>query len=110
MLSLSKEAALNATEALLRDPTTEINADVAHAVGELTNIIAGGAKARLKHLAMSVSLPTIITGKDHSVEFPKKVKPLCIPFDCEWGFVSVEVGLIEEPADTLEATKERVES
>ncbi len=103
VLSLSKEAALRATEALLRDPPTEINADVIDAVGELTNIIAGGAKARLKHLAMSVSLPTIITGKSHSVEFPKKVTPICIPFDCEWGYVAVEVGLIEEPAEVAQA-------
>ena len=99
VLSLSKEAALRATEALLRDPPTEINSDVTDAVGELTNIIAGGAKARLKHLEMSVSLPTIIIGRSHSVEFPKKVTPICIPFDCEWGYVAVEVGLIEEPAD-----------
>jgi chemotaxis protein CheX len=103
VLSLSKEAALRATEALLRDPPTDINADVIDAVGELTNIIAGGAKARLKHLVMSVSLPTIIVGKSHSVEFPKRVTPICIPFDCEWGSVSVEVGLIEEPADVLQA-------
>ena len=101
VLSLSKKAALRATEALLRDPTKVINADVADAVGELTNIIAGGAKARLKHLAMSVSLPTIITGKSHNVEFPKKVKPICIPFDCEWGFVAVEVGLVEEPTEVV---------
>lgn len=106
VLSLSKQAALRATEALLRDPTKEINADVADAVGELTNIIAGGAKARLKHLAMSVSLPTIVTGKSHRVEFPKKVTPICIPFDCRWGFVAVEVGLIEEPAEVVQALGE----
>ena len=103
VLSLSKEAALRATEALLRDPPTEINADVTDAVGELTNIIASGAKARLKHLAMSVSLPTIIVGKSRSVEFPEKVTPICIPFDCEWGSVVVEVGLVEEPAEVLQA-------
>lgn len=106
VLSLSKNAALRATEALLRDPPAEINADVTDAVGELTNIIAGGAKARLKHLAMSVSLPTIITGKSHSVEFPKRVTPICIPFDCAWGYVAVEVGLIEEPAEVEQAANQ----
>ena len=106
VLSLSKEAALRATEALLGDPHTEINSDVTDAVGELTNIIAGGAKARLENLAMSVSLPTIIIGKSHSVEFPKKVTPICIPFDCEWGYVAVEVGLVEEPAEVLQTASQ----
>ena len=63
-------------------------------------------KARLKHLAMSVSLPTIITGKSHSVEFPKRVTPICIPFDCAWGYVAVEVGLIEEPAEVEQAANQ----
>jgi chemotaxis protein CheX len=73
----------------------EINADVADAVGELTNMIAGAAKAQLDHLEMSVSLPTVITGKAHCIDFPKNTKPICIPFDCKWGPVAVEVGIVE---------------
>jgi chemotaxis protein CheX len=103
VLSLSREAALNATAILLQEPVKEINGDVTDAVGELTNIIAGGAKARLEHLSMSVSLPTVITGKWHCVEFPKKVTPICIPFESQWGRITVEVGLIEECKDTAEA-------
>jgi chemotaxis protein CheX len=68
-------------------------------VGELANIIAGGAKAQLEHLAMSVSLPTVITGKHHSVELSSKVTPICIPFESKWGLLTVEVGLCEEHAD-----------
>jgi len=44
VLSLSREAALNATAVLLQERPAEINSDVTDAVGELTNIIAGGAK------------------------------------------------------------------
>jgi chemotaxis protein CheX len=95
VLSMSREAALAAAEALLGERPTELNADVSDAIGELTNIIAGNAKAKMEELAMSVSLPTVITGRNHTVEFPRKVTPICIPFDCEWGFVSVEVGLVE---------------
>jgi chemotaxis protein CheX len=98
VLSLSREAALNATAVLLEERPTEINADVTDAVGELTNIIAGSAKAKLDHLELSVSLPTVITGKWHCVEFPKKVTPICIPFESKWGRITVEVGLIEGPA------------
>jgi len=98
VLSLSKESALSATQVLLGGKRPEtINADVVDAVGELANIVAGGAKAQLERLAMSVSLPTVIAGKNHSVQFPSSVTPVCIPFDCEWGSVAVEVGLVEEP-------------
>ena len=62
---------------------------------KLTNIIAGGAKAKLEHLALSVSLPTVIVGQGHVMEFPQTVSPVCIQFDCPWGYVAVEVGLIE---------------
>ncbi len=103
VLSLDKNVALDATTILLKEQQHELNGDVADAVGELTNIIAGGAKAQLKHLAMSVSLPTVAIGKSHSIEFPKNVTPICIPFTCEWGSVAVEIGLIEQSAEVAQA-------
>lgn len=95
VLGLSRTAALCAAEVLLQERPAEINSDVTDAVGELANIIAGGAKAKLEHLNMSVSLPTVITGKCHIVEFPSKVTPICIPFESDWGPITVEVGLTE---------------
>jgi chemotaxis protein CheX len=106
VLSLSREAALSATAVLLDERPEEINADVTDAVGELTNIIAGSAKAQLEHLEMSVGLPTVITGKCHCVEFPKKVTPICIPFDSDWGLITVEVGLAEQPEDAGDDVKQ----
>ncbi len=70
VLGLSREAALGAAEVLLQERPPEINGDVTDAIGELVNIIAGSAKAKLEHLELSVSLPTVITGKCHCVEFP----------------------------------------
>jgi chemotaxis protein CheX len=95
VLSMSREAALGAASALLSETQKEINADVADAVGELTNMVAGAAKAQLDHLKMSVSLPTVITGKAHCIEFPKHTTPICIPFESKWGPVAVEVGILE---------------
>jgi chemotaxis protein CheX len=100
VLGLSREAALGAAEAMLQERPPEINGDVTDAVGELVNIIAGGAKAKLEHLQLSMSLPTVITGKGHSIEFPSKVTPICIPFVSPWGDVTVEVGLCERAAES----------
>ena len=95
VLGLNREAALSATEAMLLERPPEINGEVTDAVGELANIIAGGAKAKLEHLELSVSLPTVITGKHYCVDFPSKVTPICIPFDSSWGSITVEVGISE---------------
>jgi chemotaxis protein CheX len=98
VVGLGREAALKASEVMLQERPPEINGDVVDAIGELTNIIAGGAKAHLEHLELSVSLPSIITGKGHCIQFPTKVAPICIPFDSEWGPITVEVGLSEPHA------------
>ena len=63
-------------------------------MGELVNMVAGGAKAQLEQLDMSLTIPTVITGK-FCVEFPSKTSPICVPFESPWGPLTVEVGLIE---------------
>ncbi len=102
VVSLGKETALRCTERLLGERPPAINSDVVDAVGEMANIVAGGAKAQLQQLDMSLSLPSVITGKDHTVGFPRDLTPVCIPFECDWGPVSLQVGL-EEQADGLGA-------
>lgn len=108
VLSLCREAALSATEVMLGERPPEINSDVTDAVGELANMVAGCAKAQLAHLSLSVSLPTIIVGKWHAVEFPKNTIPVCIPFECPWGPVAATIGLVEEPryADSQSASSD----
>ncbi len=96
VLSLSREVALGATEAMLGEHHTEINADVVDVVGELTNMIAGSAKAKLEQFAMSISLPNVVIGKNHSVAFPTGVTPFGIPFTTKWGEVCIDVGLCEK--------------
>jgi chemotaxis protein CheX len=98
VVGLGRDAALKVAEVMLQERPPEINGDVVDAVGELTNIIAGRAKSQLEHMELSVSLPSVITGKAHCIQFPTKVTPICIPFESEWGPITVEVGLTEAPA------------
>jgi chemotaxis protein CheX len=103
VLSLGEEAALCVTQRLLGERPTTIDEDVIDAVGELTNIIAGGAKAQLQQLNMSLGLPSVITGKNHSIDFPSGLTPVCIPFQCDWGPVTLQVGLKDEPEQLIAA-------
>jgi len=100
VLSLSDELAKKATSVMLLCETEEINADVIDAVGELTNMVAGAAKAELAEFDLMVSLPNVVTGEDHDIRFPSNVTPICVPFATDWGDLVLEVGLapVPEPA------------
>jgi chemotaxis protein CheX len=105
VLSLSHNAAVSAAGAMLGEQLAEINADVIDAVGELTNIIAGSAKAKLEHLKLAISLPTTFVGKHHSLVFPPAAASVCIPYECPWGDVAVQVALVED-LDCVEPDKD----
>ncbi|MEQ8789012.1 MAG: chemotaxis protein CheX [Pirellulaceae bacterium] len=93
VVSLSREVALQGASAMLMMEATEIDEDVIDAVGEITNMVAGSAKAELEEYQLSISLPNVITGKNHEIRFPSQVKPICVPFSTPWGELTLEVGL-----------------
>lgn len=105
VLSLSREVALRAASSLLWSSVNEINEDVLDAVGELTNMVAGGAKAQLEDLQLAVSLPNVVTGKGHEVHFPSNIVPVCIHFTCDWGELALEVGLSLNPTVNASALR-----
>lgn len=102
VLSLSEEVALRAASAMLQTEVTELDEEVIDAVGELTNMLAGGAKAELEQYQLSISLPNVVTGRGHEIHFPLEVTPIRIPFDTDWGPLSVEVGFVAV-AEAVEA-------
>lgn len=67
--------------------------DFADALGELANMVAGAAKAKLSGLAVSVSLPNVILGREHMVASSKTTPRLALPCDSALGRFSVEVAL-----------------
>lgn len=102
VVSLDRDVAIAVTERLLGERPATINADVVDAVGEIVNMIAGRAKSNLEELAMTLSLPTVITGKNHVIQFGSSAQTICIPYVCEWGQLSLEVGLLEQRESALE--------
>ena len=104
VLSLCREAALGVTEAMLGARPASVDADVIDAVGEVVNMIAGGAKAQLEQYATSMGIPSVIVGKNHVISFPSQVTPFSILFDCPLGQLRIEVGLIEQPVEPAAVT------
>ncbi|MGE0760417.1 MAG: chemotaxis protein CheX [Pirellulaceae bacterium] len=101
VLSLGRETAVQATTVLLGHRPDGITSDVVDAVGELANMIAGSAKAKLEAYEMSVSLPSVICGKNHSVSFPSQTIPIVIPFESDIGPICIDVGLVEVPVPAM---------
>jgi chemotaxis protein CheX len=93
-LSMPRTLALAVAEQLLGEPQTELTAQVVDAVGELTNMIAGAAKARLEALQLSLGLPTVVTGQETAIAFPSRAVPIAIPFTSPRGPLVIEVGLL----------------
>ncbi len=101
VLSVDRKVALSITEKMLGERPLRIDAYVIDAIGEMANIVAGGAKAHLDKYELRVSLPRVIVGKSHIIDFPSGSTPITIPFRSEWGPVAIEVGLVENPVEAL---------
>lgn len=67
--------------------------DLSDAVGELVNMIAGGAKAQFKGRSVSISCPSIVIGTNHVVFGKKDVVCVVIPCSCDCGEFNVEVAI-----------------
>jgi len=93
VVGLGRETAIEAAAIMLGERPVELNDDVLDAVGEITNMIAGGAKSKLEEYQLSVGLPTVICGKNHVISFPANSTPFVLPFDSRLGPLCIDVGI-----------------
>lgn len=77
---------------------TEDDPDFADAIGELVNIVAGGAKARFQDQKAVISCPSVVIGENHRVMHRRDAPIIVIPCECECGSFAVEVSLRREAA------------
>ena len=70
-----------------------INQEVEDAVGEITNMISGDARRELaeKGIVLKAAIPTVISGKNHSIKHMAKGPSIAIPFSTKAGHFIVEV-------------------
>lgn len=92
-LSLDEGAILQIVNNMLYESYEELNDEIADAVGELTNMIAGTARGELSKQGMSfqASTPTVIRGRGHVISHISSAPILAIPFTTEAGKLVVEV-------------------
>jgi len=86
--------ASSAASALQRPGRGRVFDSIVDAIGELTNMIAGAAKAKLENLQLSLGLPTVILGRSTRIAFPSRATPISIPFRSDLGPLIIEVGIL----------------
>ena len=83
----------------------EINSSVVDGVGELVNIIAGNAKAKIQGHRISISLPTVFRGGIHKLTTPS-VSYLTIPFNSDKGAFEILISFRPTVNEEKEALHE----
>jgi chemotaxis protein CheX len=95
MISFPEKTFLAVLSRMLGDEITVLDKDSCDGAGELTNMIFGQAKITLngKGYGIKTAIPSVVSGKDHSLQALTKGPVMVIPFDTDIGKFFVEIGL-----------------
>ena len=92
-VTFTESAILHIYSQMLDEKADKISDDIVDCVGEITNMICGGAKALLskKGYKFEMAIPTMIAGENHTIFHKTNGKIICIPFDTSAGSFFVEI-------------------
>ena len=98
LISFDEPSVLGSVSRMLMEQFTEVSQDVVDAVGEMTNMICGGAKRELSEAGYSFELasPMVVTGRDLELQQMAKSPILVIPFSTPEGSFVVETNLAKK--------------
>jgi len=98
VLSFPSATALSIV-ALFAGEKHDVNSpDFADAVGELVNMVSGGAKGQFKNKKASISCPSVVIGGKHRIAGPSDVPCIVIPIKTDCGELFIEVAIQEREA------------
>jgi len=92
-ISFEEGLVLEIMEKMLGEKPASIDSDVKDMVGEITNMICGGAKNELsqKGYEFGMATPMIVSGKKHTVNHQVDGKKLIMPFSHKSGNLYLEM-------------------
>ncbi|HVO66769.1 MAG TPA: chemotaxis protein CheX [Syntrophales bacterium] len=92
-LSFSAGSILKIVSNMLGEQMTSINGDIRDAVGEITNMVSGAARKKIEAMgfSLSASIPTVVSGKEHSIMHVLGGPSVVIPFEMDEGPFVVDV-------------------
>ena len=107
-VTFEKGVILKIANTMLDENYTEVDNNIADAVGELTNMIAGQARMHLSQGGMNLkaATPTVVIGKGHVISHIAPAPILSIPFSTDYGSFVVEITMSGVPAPGASGAKE----
>jgi chemotaxis protein CheX len=96
-LSFSEAAILKIVSNMVGEDIKTMSDEIKDAVGEITNMISGVARKNLEAdgFYIQAAIPTVVTGKNHSITHVSGGQSLIIPFEIAEGTFVVDVCLTE---------------
>ncbi len=94
-LSFSEHCIMKIVSNMLGEEIKSMNGDIKDAVGEITNMVSGVARKKLEgmDLTISAAIPTVVSGKNHSILHVLGGPSIIIPFETDHGPFVVDVCL-----------------
>lgn len=108
-LSFPSETAIRSYRMVVGDNVTLVTDDVRDMVGELTNIVAGGAKKVFAEndLSFDISIPTVVVGKNHTLSHRGGTPLALVQFGLEGGSFVMEISLkVDETREGFSKNRE----
>lgn len=92
-ITFDEALALTIMERMVGEKVTEINADVADMVGEITNMICGNAKRELgeRGYEFAMATPVVVSGHRHSISHQVDGPKIILPFNSDTGLAHLEI-------------------
>lgn len=92
-ITFEEELALEIMNRMLGERPAKINADVTDMVGEITNMVTGGAKRILaeKGFDFDMATPIVVSGRDHTITHKSDGKIIIMPFESQYGRAYIEI-------------------
>ncbi|NRA53308.1 MAG: chemotaxis protein CheX [Gammaproteobacteria bacterium] len=98
-ISFDEPLALAIMQGMLGENPGKLNEEVTDMVGEITNMVAGGAKNLLgqKGYDFNMATPIVVSGKDHNITHQFDGPKIMIPFSAEHGKAVIEICFAKTP-------------
>ncbi len=92
-VTFEEELALEIMNRMLGEKPKSIDADVTDMVGEITNMVTGGAKRILaeKGFDFDMASPIVVSGSQHSITHKSDGQIIIMPFESEFGRAYIEI-------------------
>jgi chemotaxis protein CheX len=96
-ITFDEPLALATMKGMVGEGPDEINEEITDLIGEITNMVTGGAKRQLseKGFEFDMATPVVVSGKNHTIHHKSKGPVVIIPLKNEHGRAYIEFSFDE---------------